>query len=79
MNAKRKGNRQEHQSKAILEAAGYAVTRAAGSRAEGCAPCRGVERALHRMLGRTGHFNGEWFPPAAAPCLDSFSDRWGTV
>ena len=31
MNAKRKGNRQEHRSKAILEAAGYAVTRAAGS------------------------------------------------
>jgi Holliday junction resolvase len=31
MNAKRKGNRNEHRSKAILEAAGYAVTRAAGS------------------------------------------------
>jgi hypothetical protein len=31
MNAKRKGNRQEHRSKAILEAAGYAVPRAAGS------------------------------------------------
>jgi Holliday junction resolvase len=31
MNAKRKGNRDEHRRKAILEAAGYAVTRAAGS------------------------------------------------
>jgi len=31
MNAKRKGNRQEHRSKRILELAGYAVTRAAGS------------------------------------------------
>jgi Holliday junction resolvase len=31
MNAKRKGNRQEHRSKRILETAGYAATRAAGS------------------------------------------------
>jgi len=31
MNAKAKGTRNEHRSKAILEAAGYAVTRAAGS------------------------------------------------
>jgi len=31
MNAKRKGTRNEHRSKAILEASGYAVTRAAGS------------------------------------------------
>jgi Holliday junction resolvase len=31
INAKRKGNRQEHRSKAILEAAGYAVCRAAAS------------------------------------------------
>jgi Holliday junction resolvase len=31
MNAKRKGNHQEHRSRRILETAGYAVTRAAGS------------------------------------------------
>jgi hypothetical protein len=31
MNAKAKGTRNEHRSKALLEAAGYAVTRAAGS------------------------------------------------
>jgi uncharacterized protein with GYD domain len=31
MNAKRKGSRNEHRSKALLEAAGYAVTRAAAS------------------------------------------------
>ena len=31
MNAKRKGTRNEHRSKALLEAAGYAVCRAAAS------------------------------------------------
>jgi len=31
MNAKRKGTRNEHRSKALLEAAGYAVARAAAS------------------------------------------------
>jgi Holliday junction resolvase len=31
MNAKAKGNRNEHRSKALLEAAGYAVTRAGAS------------------------------------------------
>ena len=31
MNAKRKGNRKEHRSMALLEAAGYACTRAAAS------------------------------------------------
>lgn len=31
MNAKRKGTRNEHRSRLLLEAAGYAVTRAAGS------------------------------------------------
>ena len=31
MNAKRKGTRNEHRSKVILEAAGYAVCRAAAS------------------------------------------------
>ncbi|MBI4589516.1 MAG: hypothetical protein HY725_11800 [Candidatus Rokubacteria bacterium] len=31
MNAKAKGTRNEHRSKAILEASGYRVTRAAGS------------------------------------------------
>jgi Archaeal holliday junction resolvase (hjc) len=31
MNAKRKGTRNEHRSRSLLEAAGYAVTRAAGS------------------------------------------------
>lgn len=31
MNTKAKGNRNEHRSRAILEAAGYAVTRAAAS------------------------------------------------
>ena len=31
MNAKRKGTRNEHRSKAIFEAAGYAVCRAAAS------------------------------------------------
>lgn len=31
VNAKGKGTRQEHRSKALLEAAGYAVTRAAAS------------------------------------------------
>lgn len=31
MNAKRKGTRNEHRSKALLEAEGYAVTRAAAS------------------------------------------------
>ncbi len=31
MNCKRKGNRREHQSIALLEAAGYACTRAAAS------------------------------------------------
>jgi uncharacterized protein with GYD domain len=31
MNAKRKGTRNEHRSKALLEAAGYAVTRAGAS------------------------------------------------
>ncbi|MBX3024425.1 hypothetical protein KF840_05895 [bacterium] len=30
-NAKRKGTRNEHRSRVLLEAAGYAVTRAAGS------------------------------------------------
>jgi uncharacterized protein with GYD domain len=34
MNAKRKGTRREHQAKRMLEADGYAVTRAAASR--GC-------------------------------------------
>ena len=32
--AKRKGSRNEHRSKALLEAAGYRVTRAAGSMGE---------------------------------------------
>ncbi len=31
INAKRKGSRNEYRSKAVLEAAGYAVTRAVGS------------------------------------------------
>ena len=31
MNAKRKGTRNEHKSRRLLETAGYAVTRAAGS------------------------------------------------
>jgi len=31
MNAKRKGTRNEHKSRRLLEAAGYCVTRAAGS------------------------------------------------
>ena len=31
MNAKRKGSRNEHRSRRLLEAAGYSVTRAAGS------------------------------------------------
>ncbi len=31
MNAKRRGTRNEHRSRRLLEAAGYAVTRAAGS------------------------------------------------
>jgi len=34
MNAKRKGNRQEHRSKALLEAAGYRVIRSAASLSE---------------------------------------------
>ena len=34
MNAKAKGTRNEHRSRAILEAAGYRVTRAAGSLGE---------------------------------------------
>jgi hypothetical protein len=40
---------------------------------------RDVERALHRMLGQAGQFNGEWFPPAAKTQVDSVFDRWGTV
>jgi Holliday junction resolvase len=32
MNAKRKGNRDEHRSKRILETAGYAVTRLIGAK-----------------------------------------------
>lgn len=55
MNAKRKGTRQEHRSKAILEAAGYAVTRAAGSdgmESAQVSEVSAVETAVHRWRDR---------------------------
>lgn len=60
MNTKRKGNRFEHRSRRLLEAAGYRVTRAAaslgtfdlvGGQLSGCCPREGQRTRLARGSG----------------------------